>query len=72
MAAWQHLWSVFGLSLTVLLALEWLWRTLWTLVEGRASPRCGCRCLPGKRGVARRALILGCVFAISAALTFAP
>ena len=148
---WLYLWSVFGLSLTALLALEWLWRTAWSLVERwrpLASPWTFLRLitcalliavlvacvpdlwllvrweyltpserhllaaidrfldglvplpfvaawlmnfaggrgiaaklrleplpewrLPGRRDVARLALILACVLAISAALTFAP
>jgi len=67
--AWLHLWSVFGVSLTGLLALGWLWRAAWARVERCAPSRRACS--RGKYDVARRALILGGVFVISAALTFA-
>lgn len=68
-AAWLHLWSVFGVSLTGLLALGRLWRMLWARVE-RCAPSRGL-CWRGKHDALRRVLILGGVFVISAALTFA-
>ncbi len=67
---WIYLWSVFGLSLTALLTLGWLWRMTWARIE-RCAPSRGL-CWRGKRDALRRVLILGGVFVISAALTFAP
>ncbi len=66
---WLRLWLAFASSLAVVLALEWAWQRLWAVFERGRFARCPV--LRGNRGFARRALILACVFVISAALTFA-